>query len=576
MQKTLRKILAYTLPFILTLATLASLSVSATPATTVYVDPRELVDLTLTPGCSFYLNISVLDASNVWGYGAALAYNTSILTATNTTSYAPFTTAFPAVIDDSGIENLRPLADGVYRNWTGNFRSWDEITPDGDGTYVSAGSAGLTQSSTLGKPRLSPAWDKIKKVSVIFVARQTTSDEKIMPLLLIGRETFSGSAVTPPTTYEEFSYDWDKNPSTNSTWSWTDMNTLEAGVRSEQNGATFDGELRVTQLFVKVYNEAGLLSVTFTKLFGTSIGETGSFPLLKVGFNVDGNGTSILDLYNTKLSTPVGGEIAHGETDGMFTNVNIHDVAITSVTSSKYRIAAAGELLTVDVTVANHGDFDETFYLTLTSNESLIGNQTDIVLNIDENTTLSFTWNTTSLAAAEYTLRAQAILSVLDNHPDDNIFDIKVRVGVIRDIAIISVTPLPTEVYLGEAILITVSVRNRGNFTESCSVTIKYDNSTITTQSVSNLQAGQTQPVDFSWETAGLVEGTYIIRAEAVTPIDDNPTNNVAESIPVKLGAGGIPVTWIYAGIALLAIIILLIVVYVVRKIRKRKPEQPT
>jgi len=565
------------IPFILILATLPSLNVVASPATTVYVDPKDMVDLTLTPGRSLYVNVSVLDASNVWGYQAALAYNISVLTATNLSSYDPFTQAFPSVIDNSGIDRLRPVRDGSYKNWTGTYKDWDEVTADGDATFVSAAETDLTQSSALGSTKVDFAWDKIKKVRLVFVARQTVGDEQIVPLILVENAVFNGSAVAPPATetYEVFSYDWEKNPSTGSAWSWADMDTIDAGVRSVQNGPTFDGQIRVTQLFVEVYHEAGFLSVTFTKPLGTSTGETGSFPLLRVGFNVTGLGTSILDLFNTLLTNPTSGSIAHGEADGMFTNVNIHDLVVTSVIPSKDRIAAAGEPVTVDVTVANPGDFNETFSVILTYDDNLIDNQTGIFLNIDENITLTFAWETTGLADAEYTLRAQAVLSFTDNHPDDNTLDAKVRVGVIRDVGVVSVTPLPSEVYRGESVLITVTVRNEGNFTESFSVIVGFtDNVTaIRTEPVSSLPAGQSTPVSFNWETADLVEGSYVIRAEAIATIDDNPTNNVAESIPVEVGSGGFPVTWLYAGIALIAIIILLIVVYIIRKIRKRKPE---
>jgi hypothetical protein len=574
-----KKIFACTFPFVLILAALASLNVSADPATTVYINPKDFVDLTLTAGRSFYINISVSDASDVWGYQAALAYNKSILTATNFSSFDPFTTAYPNVIDDSGVEKLRPTLNGRFSNWTGTYAAWADVTADGDTTYVYAGNTGLTQTSALTNSRVKAAWDKIQKIIVVFVAQQTSGDENLVPVLWTGNRLFNGSAVTPSTVaYTEYTYTWDKSPVSNSAWSWAELDALEAGLRTEQNGATFDGQVRVTQLFVEVYHEAGFLSVSYSKPFGVNTGETGSFPLVRVGFNVDAEGTSILDLHNTKLSTPAGGEITHDEVDGSFTNVNIHDLVVTSVTPSKNRIATAGESLTLDVTVANPGDFNETFYVTLTYDGNLIDNQTGIFLDIDQNTTLTFTWDTTGLADAEYTVRAQAILSVLDNYPDNNILDAKVRIGVIRDVAVITVTPLPTEVYVGESVLITVLLRNQGNFSEAISVTIKYGSTVIGTEAVtpSPLAAGQSAQVDFTWETGGLTEGNYIVQAEATIAVDDDTTNNFGESILIKVGAGGIPITWVYAGIALIAIIILLIVVYIVLRIRKRKSAKPT
>lgn len=290
------------------------------PQARVSLEPRLIADPTLIPRETFNVTVGIAAVTNLWGYEILLAYNKSVLTATDFESHDPFTQPFPSMMDDSGIWKARPTRDGLYRNWTGNYQTWDDITADGDITYVSTTSTNKNQTSNLRSPVDMPAWNRIEKVKIIFVARQTTGDEKVLPILVIGGNVFAGSAVIPSTVYAEYSNEWTVNPATDSAWTWSEISALQAGVQSQQSGATWDGELRVTQMFVEVYHEAGLLDTTYTMPFGTVVGTSGSFPLLSVNFTVDSIGTSLLDIVSVKLTDPMGIAIGHDDIDGYFNN----------------------------------------------------------------------------------------------------------------------------------------------------------------------------------------------------------------------------------------------------------------
>ena len=56
----------------------------------------------------------------------------------------------------------------------------------------------------------------------------------------------------------------------------------------------------------------------------------------------------------------------------------------------------------------NKGDFSETFNVALYANSTAIGTQAVTDLALDTSTTLTFTWNTTSVSTGNYTMSATA------------------------------------------------------------------------------------------------------------------------------------------------------------------------
>ena len=96
----------------------------------------------------------------------------------------------------------------------------------------------------------------------------------------------------------------------------------------------------------------------------------------------------------------------------VFVPTGIHDVAVTNVTSSK-TVVGQGYSLNINVTVANQGDFTETFNITAYYNETAITlpngkNHTTITLTSGNSTTITLTWNTTGVAKGNYTITAYA------------------------------------------------------------------------------------------------------------------------------------------------------------------------
>jgi len=96
----------------------------------------------------------------------------------------------------------------------------------------------------------------------------------------------------------------------------------------------------------------------------------------------------------------------------------------------------------------------------------------------------------------------------------------------IHDLAIDNATASPTNIVSGEVVTISATVKNQGTAKETFNLTIFYDQTVIETRTVSELAPGSHQTSEFSWNTTGLGDSTYQIRAEASRVSGELETSN--------------------------------------------------
>ena len=85
-----------------------------------------------------------------------------------------------------------------------------------------------------------------------------------------------------------------------------------------------------------------------------------------------------------------------------------------------------------------------------------------------------------------------------------------------HDITVLEVKPSSTAIYEGNKLNITVTVKNKGLNIESFNVTAFYNNTSIDPiQTVSNLAAGATTTLNFTWNTFGITPSNYTVKALA-------------------------------------------------------------
>jgi len=187
------------------------------------------------------------------------------------------------------------------------------------------------------------------------------------------------------------------------------------------------------------YNETFKLSVTYdsTEIFSENMiemlpnsnrtfthdwdttGIRGDFTITANASKVPGE-TNVL---NNVLSTPV--------------EVLWHDVAVINIAADRTWVYQ-GHKATINVTVSNHGDYDETTKVTLYYNitaDQVVGTQA-IMLRKGESQKLTFVWDTTKVPYCHnYTMTATATIVPTESHPSDNLLeDGKIKVRILGDV----------------------------------------------------------------------------------------------------------------------------------------------
>jgi hypothetical protein len=148
-------------------------------------------------------------------------------------------------------------------------------------------------------------------------------------------------------------------------------------------------------------------------------GVNGSGTLATVTFEATMGGTTPLSLTNTILGNSTAQRISHTTADGLV-EVAGRDVTVISVVPSK-TIVGQGYIININVTVANQGDYTETFNVTLYANTTTIETKQTTLTSLNS-TTITYTWNTTSFAKGNYTIWAYAWPVQGETDTEDNTF----------------------------------------------------------------------------------------------------------------------------------------------------------
>ena len=147
-----------------------------------------------------------------------------------------------------------------------------------------------------------------------------------------------------------------------------------------------------------------------------------------------------------------------------------------------------------------------------------------------------------------------------------------VVVSAIHDVAVESVTPSESVVTIGDEVTIDVVVSNLGDYAESFDVTVYYDSEVIGVQSVTDLDPGDTENLQFSWDTTGVPVGTYTVKACAdIVPGEIIVDNNCLETTVTVLPTHVIPEVPLGTVLASVTMIIALLGYAAVPKWRRKR-----
>ncbi len=139
-----------------------------------------------------------------------------------------------------------------------------------------------------------------------------------------------------------------------------------------------------------------------------------------------------------------------------------------------------------------------------------------------------FSWTPTEAQGpGNYTIRIVVSDGSLSDYED---IWVVVYQAPLHDVAVVSVAASSYDIVSGEVVTVTVVVRNQGSETETFNVTVFYNETVIETETVVNLAAGDQRVLEFLWNTTGLAEAGYRIRAEASLVSGETETSNNADS----------------------------------------------
>jgi len=156
-------------------------------------------------------------------------------------------------------------------------------------------------------------------------------------------------------------------------------------------------------------------------------------------------------------------------------------------------------------------------------------------LDNQENVTITGNTTLTDLIDGTHSIIVHANDTYGNTVSSDKIY---FTISPLHDVAVTSVVPSETEVYEGNIVNISVTVKNEGTVSETLNVTTYYDGKIIQTQTDITLNPSFETILVFNWNTSG-TPGNHRISADASvvpgeTDVDDNNfTDGITEVIMV-------------------------------------------
>jgi PKD repeat protein len=316
---------------------------------------------------------------------------------------------------------------------------------------------------------------------------------------------------------------------------------------------------------------------------GSHVGESGSGVLATVKFDVLAAGESLIKFDMSRNTTYLEAqtspnppanfeEIEFTTQDGVFTNTLNPPTADFSFSPDPAAINqvitfnASASSATSPLEIVNYiWDFDDgtnaTVSTAITNHTYTAGGVYEVSLTVVDDAVASDLINsvfgTTGMPRVWYDTYSTKVLTV--------------SIALAHDVAVTNVATSKNEVTAGEAVTITVTAKNRGAETEDFSVTAYYASNEISTQQVIALGTGEEQVLTFNWDTSGVAEGNYQIKASAsMVEGDGNAANNVFVDGTVKVNpAAQFPTTLVVGAVAVVVLVLALVIVVF---LRRRKP----
>lgn len=399
-------------------ATMVSVVKSSPAITEIYVNP---LTNTAPVGESFNISINIREVTDLYAYNFHVRWNTSVLNVTSVIE--------GDFLNEHGISDTyfvpKMYNEEGPKGYKGYIVIWNTLTGprngvDGSGTlatvtfkvveaagcaldlydvllydslYGSPGSVPIEQTTEDGYFSVSPPKFHVDPPSIV---NQTLAANDIFTV------SINISAVVDLYSFRfKLSYDT------------TILNSTEVVVVPFLNDpVSVDSGINRASGFVWV-------NVTSTAEDPIS----GSGTLANVTFQVVGVGECVLDLYDTKVTDKLAESVSEHNPpaeDGYFSNEPVsHDITVTKIIVFPIDLTP-GEIVSIDVTVANAGGFSESFDVSVSYDGVFIEEEINVIVEVGAKTVVEFTWDTTEIPVGTYTIKAEATAVPGETNIGDN------------------------------------------------------------------------------------------------------------------------------------------------------------
>ena len=521
--------------------------------TRLYIDPDSIIDESMVPGTSFNLTIKVSDVVNLYAYEYKIYYDRTILNCTKAARPAghflePQIDPGNQFIPKWEIKNDFNATHG--RIWL----SFTLLAPEAARTGSGIITIVTFRVQGLGATPLSMRDTKLADNGGIGITHGSgdsffrNTAPSLPAYIYVDPADITDPALTPcnnftidikilnATDVYSFNFKLSFDP------------TIVEGVEIAE-GTFLSSVGPTTILHSQIDNPAGFIwfSVTLTSPPGAS----GAGTLATITFHVIGLGATDFTLYDTSLTDSGAQSLTHSTANGRFANVifarlfvdppeiidptivpgdlfylyiNVENVQ--NLFGYEFHLGYNTAVLTC-IGVMVHPVQNETKFMTKFSVDDWTG---DVFVNVtyllganpistnSPLTLVTLLFKVDAMGISELPLHDTKLINSsgdpIPHETGDGYFQ-----SVIRDVAVLDITPSKTTIYEGRTINVTVTVENQGDyFNETFDVTLYYETTPIATQTVHDLPVGNTAELLFAWNTSGLPPcANYTLNAEAET-----------------------------------------------------------
>jgi hypothetical protein len=391
------------------------------PPARIFVDPARIVDPMLTPCNNFTINVSIADATEVYGFEFKLGYDTNVLTATDVVAgdFFPIIAPIIEINNTLGYVYFKATLTPPTPPQTGNG-TLAEITFH----VENLGACNLDLYDTkltneLGELLLHTVEDGF--FNNILLAKLYVDPAEIIDPTMVPPKTFDIN-ITIDDVEDLYSFEF------RLTYNTQVLTCYGIIVNKDLNGY-----YPTSKFTVDDRNGYAWVNATFSPPASPLTTFTPR-TLVTVKFQVETLGISHLNLTDTSLVDSEGNPIPHEVGNGIFITL-IRDVAVVNVTLSE-NMVYEGWPMEISVIVENKGDMAETFNVTAYYDDNPIGTALVTDLAPNATTTVRITWLTTGITPCRnYTISAYAWPVPYGMSLDDNRFvDGTVKIKMMGDI----------------------------------------------------------------------------------------------------------------------------------------------